>query len=63
MGLPLVKGVCSGDTCALGHYLDLGLVGEGLSKLLGWGGMYGGLEVAFAMGEHGLSPQGPLGSS
>jgi hypothetical protein len=56
MGLPLVKGVRSGDTCTLGHYLDLSLVGEGLSTLLGWGGMYGGLEVAFARGEHGLSP-------
>jgi hypothetical protein len=63
MGLPLVKGVRSGDTCALGHYPDLGLVGEGLSTLLGRGELYGGLEVAFARGERGPSPRGPLGGS
>jgi hypothetical protein len=39
MGLPLVKGVRSGDTCTLGHLQDLGLAGEGHSMLLGWGGL------------------------
>jgi hypothetical protein len=50
MGLPLVKGVRSGDTCTLGHYPDFGLVGEGHSTSLGRGVLYGGLEIAFAQG-------------